>query len=552
MVDFIFSYVPLRPFVAICLVVITFGFGPANSAAMQVRYGTVALSGQPAPGVPAGVNYAPFETSDPLPAVNNVGQLVYNNSLAAPGGLAIFAGPSAAPQLVARTGNSAPGTPPGVVYSDVQSPTLGSAGQAAHFAYLMGGGVTIANDQAIFGGPLAAPQLVARTGDAAPGTAVGVAYFNLRPPVLNQGGHIAYLTDLLGDTVTGTNDQAIYAGPLAAPQLIARDGDPAPGLPAGVNYSTLDRPVLNDAGHAAFATTLTGASVTSLNDSAIFAGAPAAPQLVARTGNVAPGTPVGVNYLAFAPFHAPTLNNIDQVAYSAFLTGSGVTDANNAAIYAGALVAPQLVARTGDAAPGMPAGVSYSSLSNPPALNNNGHVVYGVSLAGAGVTNANNTAIYSGPVDAVQPVVRGGDTAPGTPAGVNYLSVGPAAINDAGQLAYIASLTGSGVTFSNDFALFAYHPTLDGVLIVREGSSFDVGGGDFRTIAHNGIAFDYGGRHDKLTGLSNDGTLAFRLTFTNGTSGIFTAKIVPEPTALTLLAAAGMLLIVARRLSQAR
>ena len=50
-----------------------------------------------------------------------------------------------------------------------------------------------------------------------------------------------------------------------------------------------------------------------------------------------------------------------------------------------------------------------------------------------------------------------------------------------------------------------------------------------RLIARSGDDFRYG--------FSNDGTLALRLTFTDGSSGIFTATI-PKPTALVPLAAA--------------
>jgi hypothetical protein len=89
--------------------------------------------------------------------------------------------------------------------------------------------------------------------------------------------------------------------------------------------------------------------------------------------------------------------------------------------------------------------------------------------------------------------------------------------------------------------LFISDPALGGRLIAREGGPFDVGSGDFRTIT--GIDFLEGRSNNASTGLSNDGTLAFRLTFTDGTSGIFTATIVPEPDALPLLAFAGLTLV---------
>ena len=135
-------------------------------------------------------------------------------------------------------------------------------------------------------------------------------------------------------------------------------------------------------------------------------------------------------------------------------------------------------------------------------------------------------ALYAGPLAAPQLVARVGDAAPGTPAGVNYSAffTGPV-LNDAGQAAYVAFLTGGSVTTANDIGLFVSDPVRGGLLIAREGDLFDVGG-DLRTIADNGFNLGFGG--DLPGGLSNDGTLAFSLVFTDGTSGVFSATIVPE------------------------
>ena len=113
--------------------------------------------------------------------------------------------------------------------------------------------------------------------------------------------------------------------------------------------------------------TLTGSGVIPFeNSEVLYAGPLAAPQPLAREGDAAPGTPAGVSYSGFFSTTA-ALNDAGQAAYVAFLTGSGVTPANGGALYAGPLAAPQLVARTGDAAPGTPAGVNYSDLKRQPS-----------------------------------------------------------------------------------------------------------------------------------------------------------------------------------------
>jgi hypothetical protein len=129
-------------------------------------------------------------------------------------------------------------------------------------------------------------------------------------------------------------------------------------------------------------------------------------------------------------------------------------------------------------------------------------------------------------------VAREGSLAPGTTAGVRYGDfIGPPELNDLGQLAFGASLTGAGVTVANDYGLFAYDPVLGTVLIAREGELFDVGGGDLRRIDEYGLIFDLGVvfDYDSRMFLSNNGHIVFALRFTDGSSGVFTAAIQPQP-----------------------
>jgi hypothetical protein len=537
---------PVRLFVTLGVVLLICGFGLAGRAAGQVQYRTVALSGQPAPGTPAGVNYAAFFGE---PVLNDTGQVAYFADLVGSGvtagnSQAIYAGPVAAPQLLARAGDAAPGMAMGVNYSSFRNaPALNDAGQVAYRATLTGSDVTFTDDQAIYAGSLAAVQLVAREGGPAPGTSAGVNYLSFpSEPALNDAGQVAYSARLTGSGVAGDSDEATYAGPLAAPQLIVREGNAAPGASPGVNYTEFNSltPALNDAGQVAYRAELDGIGVTTQNYRAIYGGPLAAPQLVARSGNDAPGTVGLVPYSSFSP---PTLNNAGHVAFFAVLAGGGVTPGVTDAIFAGPLAAPQLVAREGNAAPGTPVGVKYSH-PDLPVLNDDGDVAYFARLTGPGVGSANDGALYAGPPTAPQLVAREGDAAPGTPAGVSYeLLPFSLALSNAGQVAYPAYLAGNGVTSENNRGLFLFDPLLGGLLVAREGQLFDVGGDDFRTIADGGITFIAGRSDDMRTGLSNARTLAFGLSFTDGTSGIFTATIVPEPGALALLALAGLMLV---------
>jgi hypothetical protein len=316
----------------------------------------------------------------------------------------------------------------------------------------------------------------------------------------------------------------VFAGDAAAPQLIARSGNAAPGVGAGVVYGGFVGPVINDAGQITYRASLSGTGVTSSNDLTIYAGTLSSPQLIARENSQAPGAPVGVLYSSFS---TPALNDAGDIAYMASLRGS-VTTVSDAAIYAGASAGPQLVAREADQAHGLAAGVVYASFKSNPGLNDAGHVSYTATLSGTSVASDNDEAIFIGPFNAPQPIARKGDAVAGSLSiRLGTFTFETPALNNVGQVAYTAAVAGDGIDASNDGGLFAFDPVLGNVLIAREGSAFAVGGGlgDVRTIADGGIAFFAGRSDDVITGLSNDGTMAFRLLFTDGTSGIFTALV---------------------------
>ena len=74
---------------------------------------------------------------------------------------------------ITLSGNQAPGTPNGQVFSSFHMPTINDKGQTAFTAFLRGAGANAANNSGIWsqgGGNLA---LVARKGSFAPGTSAG-------------------------------------------------------------------------------------------------------------------------------------------------------------------------------------------------------------------------------------------------------------------------------------------------------------------------------------------------------------------------------------------
>jgi hypothetical protein len=115
-------------------------------------------------------------------------------------------------------------------------------------------------------------RLVTREGNHAPGTSGGVNFlwFSDDSLEVNGYGQIAFRAGLTGSGVTGTNNEGIWSEGSGSLNLVARRGDDAPGTAVGIKFGSFDNPLLNAAGHIAFASRLSGAGVTSANDRGIW------------------------------------------------------------------------------------------------------------------------------------------------------------------------------------------------------------------------------------------------------------------------------------------
>jgi hypothetical protein len=143
------------------------------------------------------------------------------------------------------------------------------------------------------------------------------------------------LFPLIGDTVASVNDAILYIAALsAAPVPVVRKGD-ATGLPGGELFGVVNisNTVINNNDRVAFAATLTGGSVTTANDSSVWFGTPGNLQMIAREGDPAPGT-VGASLGSMISFGNFWLNDSNQVTFQADLVGGDVTgSADNHMMY---------------------------------------------------------------------------------------------------------------------------------------------------------------------------------------------------------------------------
>ncbi len=294
------------------------------------------------------------------------------------------------------------------------------------------------------------------TGDAAPGVGSGVSFATLSNLQFNNAGQIAYLATLSGAGISSLNDQGIWRDSA----LIARTGSAAPGA-GGANFGVFVGPQLNAAGQVAFTGFLVGAGVTSSNVSGIWRDS----SLVVRQGDVAiPGAFFDARFTSVGVI--PQLDAAGRVVYEGhfatnFSSGQGIWRDDT------------LVVRTGDAVPGQADGVTLSNIVRVGPANTAGQSLFYGNLAGPDVTTSNNRGLWRDNTL----VMRNGDAVPGIVGGKRFLlgtgTTFDAAINEFGQVAYLAGLGGSGVTTDNNKSLWR-----DDTLIARTGHAAPGAGGD--------------------------------------------------------------------------
>jgi hypothetical protein len=547
----------------VLIVYVHFAFaGVAQVQGATVDFEIRALTGDAAPGAGPGVTFSDFDAA----ALNAAGNLAFRATVLGSGvdlanNVGIWSHRGGALDLVVRTGDAAPGTSAEIQYSSIGAPRLDATGHTAFHAHLAGDSIVrFTNDEGLWSESGGSLHLMARTGNVAPG-AGGGAYndFSSLPTspgpdstdvfVLNAAGQMAFRASLVGGGVTPFNNSGIWSEDGGALGLVAREGEAAPRTP-GDSFGSFvlaggPEPVINAAGQTAFWGNIDGDAA----DAGIWVKGGGAERLVARSGEEAPGTGPDVQYLTFgSPIR---INNSGQVAYLGSVTGDGVGSANNTGVWSETSGSPRLVAREGEAAPGAGPNV-FLDFSVPVGLlfNGAGHTAFAAALTGPGTNADNNSGLWSDRGGSLDLVMREGDSAPG--ANAVFSSLSDVELNDAGQLAFTASLAGPGVNFQNDSALWI--SDLDGgvTLVAREGDLFDVNDHplieDLRTISYIEMsgaplgsgAAGSGGQDGNRSAFNEAGQLALLVGFTDGSEAIVVATLVPEPitgAALVILAA---------------
>jgi hypothetical protein len=523
----------LLPFTLLCLTSL-------STTAQIAPISPVVLSGEQAPGLPAGVTLSPTDFAFGFGYLNNTGHVAFLAFVTGPGISAandrgIWVGRPGALGLAAREGDPAPDLPAGVVYGTLnETPSLSGDGAVAFRATLAGSGVTFANDQALFGGTNGAIRLGARLGGLAPGSP-GSTYGGFTASPINSFHQLAY-----GGT-DGLGVETIWFG---APGSINRStsvGDPANGFVPGVDYADLNLggalPVaLNGAGQILFSGRVVGPGIGGANDDALWGGLPLIPSRVAEGGGLFSG---------FGPF---VISDRGLAGFQASVVGAGL------AIYRIIIGVPSsldAVAAEGQVAP-LGGGAVFNATGGlngnfVPRLNNANGVAFRSSLSGAGIAATNDVGIWGhNDLGSLSLLAREGNPllAAGTNVTISTINNTPPALNGANRIAFRASLGGTSVTVGNDDVIIAANALGDLVLAAREGQAVEVSPGVVRTLSAFGNIVGPGTQDGASTSWNDHCQLLFRATLSDGRTGLFIADVnatcrpvimgQPSPTAVVL------------------
>jgi len=495
-------------------------------AAPTVTVYTLARQGMPAPD--ANGSFAGYFTyRDPV--LNDAGEAVFTGRFdfsslgTANDDYLVRAGKDGTRTLLARQAQALPdvtGAFGGLFTAILREYAMNDSGRVVFIAPRTGTPGGSADNSAVYS--IREPGLFwvhARRGDTPPFTTT--TFNGFFPPTINDQppAAVAFFTSHGSSAapVTVYTSRLGVLSPVAWLSRPAPDNGPTNGALNTFSFAgTGDPPALRvNASEIAFYSHLGGTSTAPKDDDGIFRASPDVFVDVARGHQGAPG---GGLYQEFA---TSPMYNANGVA--SFLSQLEPVPAAGEIIALDWPGGGDVVAYTGQ--PAADGNGTFSSLFEP-SLNNHEAVAFRVRLAGTSGGATDDEAVYKGDSSLVvvpsleDQVAREGQTVP-EGGGVFATFTGFPAINDAGQVAFIATLRSTPGGTSDDRALYLWDPDQGQVKLLREGDTIDG-----RHVAQFSalVSRDFGG----LAGLNQHGEVVARIQFVEpGGDGIYLFRLEP-------------------------
>ncbi len=269
----------------------------------------IALAGSAAPGTTSA-----FVGDFLRGAYNDSGRVAFFDALLADSRQGIWAGDASALQLVALRNDPAPGFEVGAIIQafalGLQHLPMNVGGQLAFNANVSG--PTSGAKKVIWLGTPGNIGPAVVSGQAAPGTNTTFSTFSTDVDI-NANGEIGLQATLF------TNIQGVWFGAPKDLRLIALQGQTSPELPSDFIFKSFDEPVINDRGDVVFLASV-GSKNNSGVDPSLWIGSRNSLKLIARQGDPVPGFPAGTTFTRFKNIF---LNNRGQVAFDGLFSGNG-------------------------------------------------------------------------------------------------------------------------------------------------------------------------------------------------------------------------------------
>lgn len=553
-----------------------------SGALAALEFRTVALTGtdgEYGPGQGTGITFTSLTSVQP--SINSAGQVAFrgqDSTAGNPNGLWLRTGSANA--VIAINGGPQPGGgtyPAGAIFNSYQ---VNNAGEMAWRLAATSGAFATAGGS---------PGRFMLAGDSAPGTTTTLplavyAGISSGMPLFNQSGQLMAMASLTPDatlnppvvtTAGSANSSGLWVGTPGNAQLVLRQNDALTSLdPSGnTRIGTMQSGgmLFNGNGRYALITSLQGSNVVTGtgatgNSTLIATNRGGSLEVVARHGQAAPdasGVPSANLYRTISNT-ALGFNDVGHIAFTSSLRDASGTQTATGALFSDAGTGMlRMISKQGDALPtiysrtGTPlsefAGVTWGLSYGSPVLTSNDQLLFApTGMGNTGGTNNNGAIMLMDDAGQLQKIVRTGDVAipGGAPNGSDAFFLGTTnyQINSLGQIAFMSSLTGVGVSpgLGNGSALWLSE--VDGTLhrVARTSELFEVAPGDFRTVSAIGGLATSGGQDGRQINLSSNGMLAFQLDFSDGSGGVFT-MMVPEPSSAALCGLVAVTLTARRR-----
>jgi hypothetical protein len=485
-----------------------------------------------APDRPAGVYFA-GGGNFLAPVINNAGAVAFRSIVVEPGNQqkrVVYTGMPGALRLLGEQDFAAPGAG-GANFGDTfEDICIDETGRVAFQAKLTGTGVTTSNDYGYWIGQTPPSVMVAREGTT---TVNGLTLAEVDTgggsPERFADGTLMYSGRLSGPGVGGNNNSAIWVVSLSGVTYFHRMGDPAGGFPDQHYLYGAGGYSINAAGQVAFDGWVRyNPSLWTYYD-IIWRGMVGSVSPVWQSSTQPPGFPMGYLFQSggnsqqpLGCFGTPVLGSAGDVAFYGAITGPGVTELNKSCLFH----ETELIARTGTAGP---LGSFTSFYAYDLALSSTGGVAFraqtGAPLSGLG--------IYAKVGPTLEFVAHEGVQAPDLPVGVTFTWLEAPAINALGQVVFKGTVAGPGITAANDTGIWGGRPGQIR-LLARASQIVTAWNNEQHPLGDLLFVGGSSGENGGPTGLNDLGKVAFQgswLRFGVAHSGIFLVTV-PTPAVL--------------------